>query len=135
MSKPREAEVALETPEFIAWKNSGKATRESTPLHIKTYEKVLMIEKSAYDELKAELDHVSRNYADAISCTDFAAATFRAERAEAKLKIAVEALENIKLKAEKEVLPGTPLSNDISYTAKNALFSIQDHEAGASEEK
>ncbi len=84
MSKPREAEVALETPEFIAWKNSGKATRESTPLHITTYEKVLMIEKSAYDDLEAKylemtgiagFEHISR------------------PQLQAKFKIAVEALE------------------------------------------
>jgi len=52
--KPRTVEAALETKEFVAWKNSGKATRESCPLNIVADEKVLMIEHSAYDALADE---------------------------------------------------------------------------------
>lgn len=54
MSEPREIDVALETKEFQEWKLSGKATRESCPLNVKAYEQVRMIEKSAFDQLKAE---------------------------------------------------------------------------------
>jgi len=80
--KPRTVEAALETKEFVAWKNSGKATRESCPLNIVADEKVLMIEHSAYDalakeneELMAEIEKkkcehvlVAKNYGDYWLC-------------------------------------------------------------------
>lgn len=53
--KPREADVALETEEYKAWRASGKATRETCPLNIKSYEKVRMIEYSAYEDIKTQL--------------------------------------------------------------------------------
>ena len=58
--KPRTVEAALETKEFVAWKNSGKATRESCPLNIVADEKVLMIEHSAYDALAKENERLSK---------------------------------------------------------------------------
>ena len=60
--KPRTVEAALETKEFVAWKNSGKATRESCPLNIVADEKVLMIEHSAYDAIKKENEELKANY-------------------------------------------------------------------------
>jgi hypothetical protein len=56
--KPRECEVALETPEYIAWKGIARSINESTPLHIKTYEKVRMIEYSAVEELVKALEQI-----------------------------------------------------------------------------
>lgn len=57
----READVALETEAYKTWKASGKATRETCPLHIKVFERVRMVEKSSYERLAKALSQIRTN--------------------------------------------------------------------------
>jgi len=120
--KPREVEVALETEAYNKWRTSASASRETCPLNITAYEKVRMIEYSAYetairerDEARAEANEV-REYWNKKSMDD-----------DARAAILVEALEAI---AKDPEICSTELEAEMTAAAQRALSQYSKGESG-----